>query len=122
LTSRGTKVTRFYIAASGKEWRKSLPKLSTEEAHDMLAGLPTEVLETLEELVSLMIPVLMDGARKRSAGTKPHWKQDKHYRSMMRHIYNYNSGLLVDKDSGQHPLAHTGVRALMIAGQEASDD
>jgi predicted secreted Zn-dependent protease len=95
-----------------------LQKLSDDDLHD----LPQEVIETFDELACMMIPVLMDGWRKRSAGTKPHWKQDKHYRSMMRHIYRYNSGELVDKDSGCHPLVHTAVRAMMIAGQEASDD
>jgi predicted secreted Zn-dependent protease len=97
-----------------------LRKLSGKLGGD-LKNIPTEVYATYIELSDMMIPVLMDGWRKREAGTKPHWKQDKHYQSMMRHIYRYNSGELVDKDSGCHPLVHTAVRALMIAGQEASD-
>lgn len=79
---------------------------------------PSEVDATLKTLSDLMRPVLEDGGRKRMAGEKPHWMQDRHEESLNRHLARYERGELVDEDSGAHPLTHAAVRSLMIAAQD----
>lgn len=74
------------------------------------------VEDAITELVALMRPVLRDGLRKRGV---PTWRSDPTHRAaMMRHIARDASGERQDPDSGAHPLAHAGVRALMAAWQE----
>ncbi len=78
-----------------------------------------EAQDTMRTLSSLMMPVVMDGARKRFAGTKVHWLRDyTHVSALYRHLRRWENGELVDKDSGAHPLIHVAVRALMQAGRE----
>lgn len=64
-----------------------------------------------------------DGARKRAAGLKAHWKVDAgHYAAAARHWDRWLAGETVDPDSGCHPLVHTAWRCLAIAYQETHPD
>ncbi len=78
--------------------------------------------QALRDLTALMLPVLLDGARKRAAGAKVHWRRDGgHLPALYRHLRRWETGERVDPDSGAHPLVHVAVRALMLAAQEVDD-
>ena len=87
---------------------------------DVLArGIPTEFVDVLASPTG-------DGARKRAAGLKPHWKvesaRDVHGDAMHRHIARDDVGRgTVDADSGAHHLAHVAWRACAVAWLESAE-
>ena len=79
--------------------------------------MPYGIEDIITELSELIRETLVDGQRKRSPS---YWKEDPgHLEAMHRHLVRYDRGELVDKDSGAHPLAHVGTRALMQAWLES---
>jgi hypothetical protein len=75
--------------------------------------------EILREFLRLLMGPTKDGARKRAAERKPHWKDDpSHLEAMYRHLRRYEIGELEDPDSHEHPLVHVAWRALARAYQE----
>lgn len=60
-----------------------------------------------------------DGSKKRQAGEKPPWYDDKsHEGAIFSHITKWKRGEQVDPDSGAHPLVHAAWRCLAIACSE----
>ena len=63
--------------------------------------------------------VTKDGGKKRARGEKPPWWYDRsHEAAIFSHLNKWKHGVLVDPDSGVHPLVHLAWRALAIAYQE----
>jgi hypothetical protein len=78
--------------------------------------------EIIREFTALLRGPTEDGARKRAAGRKPHWRVDQgHIEAMYRHLRRWEMGETEDPDSGCHPLAHAAWRALAIAAQETQE-
>jgi hypothetical protein len=79
--------------------------------------------EILREFLTLLMGPTKDGARKRAAGRKPHWKVDhSHIEAMYRHLRRWETGETEDPDSGCHPLVHAAWRCLAVAWQETHTD
>lgn len=99
-------------------------------AEALTLGLALIVSGTPVELVELLGSPTADGAVKRAAGTKPHWKTEDplavHAEAMYRHLDAWNEGgrwpnrleFTPDAESGAHPLAHVAWRALAVAWLE----
>lgn len=84
---------------------------------------PTEQDEIAFEFAALLKSATKDGAVKRARGEKVSWKVDKtHKEHMYSHLHKYEAGLMVDPDSGAHPLVHLAWRALGIAYQAIHAD
>ena len=82
-----------------------------------------EQRELLQAFVEMLNEVSKDGGRKRAAGQKPSWKNDKsHEGAIFSHLTKWKKGELHDDHSGQHPLVHMAWRALAIAWQETHSD
>jgi hypothetical protein len=63
-----------------------------------------------------------DGSKKRQAGTKPPWYQDRsHEGAIFSHIAKWKRGERKDPDSGAHPLVHAAWRCLAIALSETGN-
>ena len=76
--------------------------------------------DTIARVFSEMLcSVTKDGGKKRSRGEKPPWWHDSsHEAALFSHLNRWKHGVLVDPDSGAHPLVHLAWRALAIAHQE----
>lgn len=100
-----------YLKASG-----------TSAAEALTLGLSLLVSGTPVELVETLAGPTADGAAKRAAGTKPHWKTedalDVHAEAMWRHWRAWAHERGPDPESGAHPLAHVAWRALAVAWLE----
>lgn len=81
---------------------------------------PKEQDDVLQTFVEMLGEVTKDGGRKRAAGLKPPWQRDRHRNALFRHLWRWQEGEKVDKDSGAHPLVHVAWRALAIAWQETN--
>src|SRR2546425_10981251 len=80
---------------------------------------PTEQRVVLNKFYDMLEAATKDGGKKRAAGTKPPWYVDTtHERALYSHLSKWQTGEMVDKDSGAHPLVHLAWRALAIAYQE----
>ena len=84
---------------------------------------PQEQNEIAAEFASLLRSATKDGAVKRARGDKVSWKIDEtHEAHMYSHLQKYEAGVMVDPDSGAHPLVHAAWRALAIAWQDLHRD
>ena len=81
---------------------------------------PSEQDEIIETFSALLRLATKDGGRKRAAGLKVPWMEDRgHEAAMFRHLARWKSdpdGR--DEDSGAHHLVAVAWRALAIAWQE----
>jgi hypothetical protein len=75
-----------------------------------------EILDLFREMLAAPTG---DGANKRAAGTKPHWKVDtSHEAAIFSHLAKWKKGHVIDECSGAHALTHLAWRALALAYQE----
>lgn len=80
---------------------------------------PIEQDVIYETFSAMLRSATKDGGRKRKAGLKPPWWRDpQHEAAIFSHLDKWKHGVLVDPDSGAHPLIHLAWRALAIAYQE----
>ena len=81
-----------------------------------------EQRETTALFASMLGECSKDGGRKLAQGDKVPWQVDyTHEAAIFSHLDKWKHGLLIDEDSGQHPLVHLAWRALAIAWQETHD-
>lgn len=78
--------------------------------------------DLLERFAGELAKTLADGYKKRQAGEKLPWYEDKsHEGAIFSHLTKWKRGEMVDPESGAHPLVHGACRMLMIALSEAGN-
>lgn len=78
--------------------------------------------DVLNRFMSELALVTGDGSKKRQAGEKPPWYNDKsHEAAIFSHLMKWKRGEKHDKDSGCHPLVHAAWRCLAIACTETGN-
>ena len=80
---------------------------------------PTEQDIVARVFAAMLRAATKDGGTKRAHREKPPWWQDQsHEAALFSHLDKWKHGILVDPDSGAHPLVHLAWRSLAIAYQE----
>lgn len=104
-------VAAAYLRASG-----------TSAAAALTLGLEALAEGIPPEFIGVLAGPTKDGAAKRAAGAKPHWKREDacltHLAAGVRHWTRYVAGERRDVESGAHPLAHAAWRFLAAAWLE----
>ena len=115
----GPRGSRFASRCRQPEWHRWDKTKAPDRMPIAPAYSESEQEVILQIFKNMLQEVTKDGGKKRAAGLKaPWWMDDQHEAGMFSHLGKWKQKVLVDKDSGAHPLVHLAWRALALAYQE----